>query len=63
MVALFCLSFTFLSLFLMALKLLENEQVVCSLKKTGLIWITPFVLGFFSYGFFTAHATNTPNSP
>lgn len=47
----------------MPLKLLDNEQVVCSLKKTGLIWITPFVLGFFSYAFFTAHSANTPNSP
>lgn len=30
----------------MALKLLENEQIICSLKKTGLIWITPSILGF-----------------
>lgn len=47
----------------MSLRLLDNEQVICTLKKTPLIWITPIVLGFFAFGFLTAHAPNTPPSP
>lgn len=32
----------------MALKLLDNEQVICTLKKTPLIWITPILLGIWA---------------
>ena len=66
MVALFfCLPklYSFLPFYLMSLKLLDNEQVVYTLKKTPLIWITPFLLGFFFYWFFTAHTPTMPTSP
>ena len=38
----------------MALKLLDNEQVVCTLKKTGLIWVTPILLGILSLIIYSA---------
>lgn len=56
MVALFCSPIYFLTFFIMSLKLLDNEQVVCSLKKTGLIWITPVLLGFATFIAFSAQS-------
>jgi len=42
----------------MALNLLDNEQLVCSLKKTSLIWVTPIVLGFATLIAFSVQSWN-----
>lgn len=39
----------------MSLRLLDNEQIMCTLKKTSLIWITPILLWFFSLMFYSAY--------
>ncbi len=52
-------TFTFFILFPMAIKLLDNEQVVCSLKKTSLIWVTPILLGFATFIAFGAQSWTT----
>lgn len=49
--------FTFLS---MSLRLLDNEQVVCTLEKTRLIWVTPSVLWIISFYLFLSN-TYFPN--
>lgn len=43
----------------MSLKLLDNEQIVCSLKKTGLIWVTPVLLGFATFIAFASQSKDS----
>lgn len=38
----------------MALNLLDNEQVACTLQKSTMIWITPSILWFFAFIAFMA---------